>query len=154
MKEKEKWKDDIYMGGQPFPWLYPNAGKVMPYGYPANYWNLWRHPERMASRTEGEVDFQRLQELYPSMARRLKPYVEEVCEHLEYPGSMMYDEYPDRLSLLYYTKNVWENACKGEDFGEQKPKWEQLQDLIGVLLLEEMLRRRQKRRERIGRGTY
>ena len=92
--------------------------------------------------------------MYPLMAKRLQPYVEEVCGRLEYPGSMMYDEYPDRLSLLVRAKEVWENARKGEDFGEDPPEWEQLQDLIGVLLLQEMLRRRKKNRDRFGRQMY
>ena len=51
-----------------FPWLYP-------YGSQMNYWNLWDSPERM----EDEMDTMRLRELYPLMARRLQPYVEEVC---------------------------------------------------------------------------
>ena len=99
-------------------------------------------PERM----EDEMDSRRLQELYPIMARRLQPYVEEVCGRLEYPGSMMYDEYPDRLSLLHQAKAVWQAALAQENFEEPRPQWEQMQDLIGVLLLQEMLRRRKKKR--------
>lgn len=93
-----------------FPWLYP-------YGSQMNYWNLWDSPERM----EDEMDTMRLRELYPLMARRLQPYVEEVCTRLEYPGSMMYDEYPDQLSLLQKAKEVWAGASAGEDFGEKAP---------------------------------
>ncbi|MBR5509021.1 MAG: hypothetical protein IKV59_03100 [Lachnospiraceae bacterium] len=115
-----------------------------------NYWNLWNHPERM----EDELDTKRLQELYPLMARRMQPYVEEVCNRLEYPGSMMYDEYPDRLSLYRRSKEAWEEAKKNEDFGEKAPSWEDMQDLIGVLLLQEMLRRRKKNRNRFDRRMY
>lgn len=127
-----------------FPWLYP-------YGNQMNYWNLWNTPERM----EDEADTMRLRELYPLMARRLQPYVEEVCTRLEYPGSMMYDEYPDQLSLLRKAKEVWTEAEAAEDFGEQAPGWEQLRDLIGVLLLQEMMRRRKKAAfyTRAGLGT-
>ena len=78
MKEPNEWNQRM------FPWLYP-------YGNRMNYLSLWDQPERM----EDEEDFRRLQEMYPIMARRLKPYVDEVCSLLEYPGSMMYDEYPD-----------------------------------------------------------
>lgn len=121
--------------GSMFPWLYPYGGRM-------NYWNLWNHPEYM----EEEADEKRLRELYPIMARRLQPYVQEVCGGLEYPGSMMYDEYPDQLSLLKKAKEIWQKAMEREDFGEQAPKWEEMQDLIGVLLLQEMMRRRKKRR--------
>ncbi len=44
------------------------------------------------------------------------------CDRLEYEGSdMMYDLYPDRLSLLRKSKEVWERAQKGENFGEIIP---------------------------------
>lgn len=144
MKENQEW-NPYYMNlnQRAFPWLYP-------YGTRMNYWNMWNSPEQM----EDEADTKRLREMYPLMAKRLQPYVEEVCGRLEYPGSMMYDEYPDRLSLLVRAKEVWENARKGEDFGGDPPEWEQLQDLIGVLLLQEMLRRRKKNRDRFGRQMY
>ncbi|MDE6961497.1 MAG: hypothetical protein K2P27_11635 [Lachnospiraceae bacterium] len=128
----------LYPGQREFPWLYP-------YGSQMNYWNLWNNPEQM----EDEMDTRRLRELYPLMARRLQPYVEEVCTRLEYPGSMMYDEYPDQLSLRSKAREVWDSASTGENFGEKAPKWEELQDLIGVLLLQEMMRRRKRNR---GRG--
>lgn len=149
MKESRDWNpyylNSPYMAvseQRAFPWLYP-------YGSQMNYWNLWNSPERM----EDEMDTKRLRELYPLMARRLQPYVEEVCTRLEYPGSMMYDEYPDRLSLLQKAKEVWEGAKTGEDFGENAPVWEQLQDLIGVLLLQEMLRHRRKNRGQFMGGS-
>ena len=74
--------------------------------------------------------------------------LQECCDRLEYEGSMMYDEYPDRLSLLRKSQKVWERAQKGENFGENDPQWEQVRDLIGVLLLQEMLVRRKKKRRR------
>ena len=115
-----------------------------PYGNRMNYLSLWDQPERM----EDEEDFRRLQEMYPIMARRLKPYVDEVCSLLEYPGSMMYDEYPDQLSLRKKSLEIWERAEKGERFGKDAPGWEQVQDLIGVPLLQEMMCRRKTNRRR------
>ncbi|MDO4261142.1 MAG: hypothetical protein Q4C82_03615 [Eubacteriales bacterium] len=144
MKEVREWNP--YSIGAPFspgaeqrsfPWLYP-------YGSRMNYWGLWNDPEKM----EDEADARRLGELYPLMARRLRPYVEDACCRLEYEGSMMYDEYPDRLSLLHKSREVWDSARKGEDFGEQEPDWDAVRDLIGVLLLQEMMKRRKKHRSR------
>ena len=131
MKEPNEWNQRM------FPWLYP-------YGNRMNYLSLWDQPERM----EDEEDFRRLQEMYPIMARRLKPYVDEVCSLLEYPGSMMYDEYPDQLSLIKKSLEIWERAEKGERFGNDAPGGEQVQDLIGVLLLQEMMCRRKTNRRR------
>lgn len=150
MKESRDWNPycmnspyAMYPEKRAFPWLYP-------YGNRMNYWELWNSPERM----EDEMDSKRLAELYPLMAKRLQPYVEEVCNRLEYPGSMMYDEYPDRLSLLRKAREVWDSAEAGEDFGGKAPVWEQLSDLIGVLLLQEMMRRRKKSRSRFSRSVY
>lgn len=150
MKDSRDWNPyymnppyAMYPENRAFPWLYP-------YGNRMNYWELWNAPERM----EDEIDSKRLSELYPLMAKRLQPYVEEVCNRLEYPGSMMYDEYPDRLSLLRKAREVWDGAESGENFGEKAPAWEELSDLIGVLLLQEMMRRRKKNRGRFGRSVY
>jgi len=142
MKENREWYQ-MSMENRAFPWLYP-------YGNQMNYWHLWNSPERM----EDEMDTKRLQELYPIMARRMQPYVEDVCNCLEYPGSMMYDEYPDQLSLLRKCKEVWERAQEGEKFGDNGPAWEQMKDLIGVLLLQEMMRRRKKNRGQFRRTVY
>ena len=99
-------------------------------------------------------DLDYMKSIYPKAAKRLIPYVEEECDRMEYSGSMMYDEYPDHLSLRIKAKEVWENTIKGENFGEKEPAWEELQDLIGVLLLQEMLRRRRKNRTRFRGMVY
>ena len=71
---------------------------------------------------------------------------------MEYDCSMMYDEYPDQLSLMKKSREIWKLAQEREQFGEAAPEWEQMQDLIGVLLLQEMLRRRKRQRMRGGSG--
>ena len=144
MKEIQEWNPyyigascSLYRPEQFYPWLYP-------YGSSGHYISLWNDPEQM----EDVEDKKRIMEMYPLMARRLQPYVEECCDRLEYEGSMMYDEYPDRLSLLLKSQEVWEQAQKRENFGENSPDWEQIRDLTGVLLLQEMLVRRKKKRRR------
>ena len=109
-----------------FPWLYP-------YGSQMNYWNLWDSPERM----EDEMDTMRLRELYPLMARRLQPYVEEVCTRLEYPGSMMYDEYPDQLQLRLMCRRIYDQVAE-----EMENPGEWLLDLIQVMTYHELCQRR------------
>lgn len=121
MKESGEW-NPYYMCSpygfcheqRTFPWLYP-------YGNQMNYWKLWNFPEKM----EEEEDARRLSEMYPIMAKRLQPYVEEICIQLEYPGSMMYDEYPDQLSLMKKSREIWKLAQEREQFGEAAPEWEQ-----------------------------
>ena len=45
-------------------------------------------------------DREYLQSMYPATAKKIFPYIQEECDRQEYEGSMIYDEYPDRLSLF------------------------------------------------------
>ena len=105
-----------------------------------------REPERSGNEFRSELDY--LRGLYPVSAKKSQILAEEACDLLEYPESPMYDEYPDRLSLLRKSQEVWKQAQKRENFGENSPDWEQIRDLTGVLLLQEMLVRRKKKRRR------
>ena len=73
-------------------------------GYPPEVkkvpWMLYRREEQSAgpvltgNELRSEMDY--LRGLYPSAAKRKQVLAEEACDLLEYPGSPMYDEYPDR----------------------------------------------------------
>ena len=70
------------------------------------------------------------------------PYMEEECDRMEYDGSMMYDEYPDRLQLRLMCRRIYDKAEKEE----QNPgAW--LMDLIEVMTYQELCRRRVEHRE-------
>ena len=82
MKEIQEWNPyyigascSLYRPEQFYPWLYP-------YGSSRRYISLWNDPEQM----EDVEDKKRIMEMYPLMARRLQPYVEECCDRLEYAG--------------------------------------------------------------------
>ena len=109
---------------------------------------MYPYPDLYMSEMETERDLQYLQQMYPTDAKRMQKKVEEELDKLEYEGSMMYDEYPDQLSLRKKSLEIWERAEKGERFGKDAPGWEQVQDLIGVLLLQEMMCRRKTNRRR------
>ena len=76
-------------------------------GYPPEVkkvpWMLYRREEQSAgpvltgNELRSEMDY--LRGLYPSAAKRKQVLAEEACDLLEYPGSPMYDEYPDREFL-------------------------------------------------------
>lgn len=44
-------------------------------------------------------DREYLQSMYPATAKKIFPYIQEECNRQEYEGSMIYDEYPDKLQL-------------------------------------------------------
>ena len=88
-------------------------------------------------------DVEYMKSMYPMSAKKILPYVEEECDRMEYEGSMIYDEYPDRLQLRFMTKRIYERAQEEE---ENPGVW--LLDLIQVMLCQELLLRRRERREK------
>lgn len=95
-----------------------------------------------------ERDIEYMKSLYPDMAKRLLPYVEEECDRMEYQNSMMYDEYPDKLQLRMMCRRVYDNVKKNELFADEKGETEELKDLLEVLVYEELMRRRRDSRRR------
>lgn len=107
---------------------------------------------------EYEKDMERMKELYPSEARRVQELVEEECDKMEYEGSLMFDEYPDRLMLRRICSRICDKLEDGEKTarttecgGSQEDGVEAtqtrrrdrgLEDLVQVLLFNEMYNRR------------
>lgn len=61
---------------------------------------------------EYERDMERMKELYPEEAKQIQKLVEEECDQMEYEGSMMFDEYPDRVMLKVICDRIYQNATK------------------------------------------
>ena len=79
---------------------------------------MYPYPDLYMSEMETERDLQYLQQMYPADAKRMQKKVEEELDKLEYEGSMMYDEYPDRVSMLLICDRI-EKALAGEDAERQ-----------------------------------
>ena len=60
-------------------------------------------------------DYDYMKSIYPDTAKRVLPYMEEECDRMEYDGSMMYDEYPDRLQLRLMCRRIYDKAKKEEE---------------------------------------
>lgn len=89
---------------------------------------------------EYEKDMERMKELYPKEVTRILEAVEEECDKMEYEGSLMFDEYPDRFMTERIVEHIYEEISSGE-----KDK-ELVCSLIGVILSNEMYRRRCRHR--------
>lgn len=109
-----------------------------------------------------------MKSLYPVTAKKLLPYVEEECDRMEYEGSMIFDEYPDRLQLylmsgriydrvkaeekkemLQEVESVKEETSEMETQGCNKKRYRRedpVIDIIDVLLYHEILQRRCRHR--------
>lgn len=87
-----------------------------------------------------------MRKMYPGTMMEIQNIVDDECDKMEYDGSLMFDEYPDRLMLDKLRSGVCKrvhgecgcaNECK--DTG-------MLDNAVTVMLCNEMCRRRCRRR--------
>ena len=104
---------------------------------------------------EQEKDLRKMRSFYSQRAKKIQERVERECDRMEYEGSMMYDEYPDKFMMEHLCRKIEremiqeENMQKNDDMEMQQDfqKSGELRDLIGVLLFDEMYRRRCRHRK-------
>lgn len=121
-----------------------------------------------------ERDYEYLKSMYPDMAKRILPYVEEECERMEYDGSMIYDEYPDKLQLRLMARRIYDKVMENEKFDEvmaDEVEMEQLRqsrdgrdrlpgrrnrvrDFVELLLFQELGKRRNRHRRHRRRNIW
>ena len=106
---------------------------------------------------EQEKDLQLMQSYYSRRASRIQEKVERECDRMEYDGRMMFDEYPDKFMMEHLCRKI-EREILSEDEKEdqqqsktdtramERDRGDGLRDLIGVLLFNEMFRRRCRHR--------
>lgn len=89
-------------------------------------------------------DIEYLNTLYPNEINELKQLVVSECDRMDYDGSMMYDECPDKVMFSKKCGEIcamadcsckYAKKCKDNNF---------LKDLISVMLADEMYKRRKE----------
>ena len=71
---------------------------------------------------EYEKDLERMKELYPREVQRLQQLIERRCDQMEYDGSRMYDENPDRMMLEEEVRRILEQFLReNPQYGNMKP---------------------------------
>ena len=101
---------------------------------------------------EQEKDREVMKSYYSRRAAMIQEKVERECDRMEYDGSMMFDEYPDKFMMEHLCGKI-EKELLEEEQEEMKElemqnrrRGNDLRDLIGVLLFNEMYRRRCRHR--------
>jgi len=61
---------------------------------------------------EYEKDMERMKELYPREVQKLQQMIERRCDEMEYEGSRMYDENPDRRMLEEEVRRILEKFLR------------------------------------------
>ena len=73
---------------------------------------------------EYEKDMERMKELYPREVQNLQKMIERRCDEMEYEGSRMYDENPDRRMLEEEVRRILEK------FLRENPQYENMRPPI------------------------
>ena len=108
----------------------------------------------MYQQQEREKDMRKMQTYYSSHAARIQELVMQECDRMEYDGSMMFDEYPDKLMMENLCRKVEDRYYDQEGEGAapiqamHRNRSNEVRDLIGVLLFNEMFCRRCRHRHR------
>ncbi len=95
---------------------------------------------------EYEKDSRKLQEMYPKEAKDVQVLVDDACDRMEYEGSMMFDEYPDRCCLKLICRQIYRDLTSQEELQGMAFEKDGLYQLIEVMLFQEMFRRRCRHR--------
>lgn len=98
-------------------------------------------------------DLEYLQQMYPADAKKYQKMIAGILDKIDYEGSMIYDEYPDRMQLYKLSGEVLDRIKREEmqanpDAPISEEKWKWLGDLVQILLFYEIY----KRRHDSGRG--
>lgn len=80
--------------------------------------------------------------LYPIEVSSLQEMVSNVCDQMEYDGSMMYDSYPDKVTLQRIASSI---CCHKEQCCNDKEKNPWMRPMVEIMLCNEMNCRREKR---------
>ena len=91
-------------------------------------------------------DREYLQSMYPATAKKIFPYIQEECDRQEYEGSMIYDEYPDKLQLCLMCRRAYEQVMKQEKWEKETYTPEQIREIVEILMYQELIERRGKGR--------
>ncbi len=90
-----------------------------------------------------EQEFNLMKSYYPQTVQRIQEKIEEECDLLDYEGSRLYDEYPDKYMLYHLSCKIQErSSARDEQSGYQGSF---LDELVQVMLCQEISRRRCRR---------
>lgn len=118
-----------------------NQSRILPF-YMAYPLPLYYQQEDSVTR-----DLEYLQQMYPAEAKRYQKIIAETLDRIDYEGSMIYDEYPDRWQIYRLTQVIVDKIRKmreenPEEDEKGEPDWNQVAEFIQVLLSYEIYRKR------------
>ena len=119
-----------------------NQSRILPF-YMAYPLPLYYQQEDNVTR-----DLEYLQQMYPAQAKKYQKIIAEMLDRIDYDGSMIYDEYPDRWQIYRLTQMIADKIKNEEDKSSDIDS-EQLTEFIQVLLFYEIYKKRHTNRNGI-----
>jgi len=78
----------------------------------------------MEREEEDRKDLDYIKNMYPSKMKRIQDQIEEECDKLEYEGSMMFDEYPDKGILRGICNKIYASVKDLEEEEVEATNWQ------------------------------
>ncbi len=109
------------------------------------------YPASLTQADENQMmrDLEYFQQLYPSGAKLLQREIRKVIDIMDYEGSLIYDEYPDRFAMQRLTRDILgkirlqlEEEMEDREEMERILRFDNIDDYIYILVLHEVWRRR------------
>ena len=135
-----------------------NQSRILPF-YMAYPLPMYYQEEDSVTR-----DLEYLQQMYPMEAKRYQKIIVDTLNQMDYEGSMIYDEYPDKWQLYRLTQIIMDKIKRMESNETNMPnemlgnmsmnnaenasgrnmerQWEHLEEFIQVLLYYEIYKKR------------
>ena len=119
-----------------------NQSRILPF-YMAYPLPMYYQEEDTVTR-----DLEYLQQMYPSEAKRYQKIIAEILNQIDYEGSCIYDEYPDKWQLYRLTQTVMDKIKRMEHTEREKQdsadekSWDGIEEFVQVLLYYEIYKKR------------
>lgn len=86
-----------------------NQSRILPF-YMTYPLPMYYQPEDTVTR-----DLEYLQQMYPAEAKKYQKIIAEVLDKMDYDGSMIYDEYPDKWQIYRLTQIIVDKIRKQQE---------------------------------------
>ena len=112
-----------------------NQSRILPF-YMAYPLPLYYQQEDSVTR-----DLEYLQQMYPAQAKKYQKIIAETLDRIDYEGSMIYDEYPDKWQIYRLTQIIMDKIRQAEgESSDMDP--DRTAEFIQVLLSYEIYKKR------------
>ncbi|HIT91018.1 MAG TPA: hypothetical protein IAC41_11460, partial [Candidatus Merdenecus merdavium] len=93
---------------------------------PVPFYQVYQMPGLFDFGTGREKDSAMVKSMYPKIAKEVQMYVEEECDKMEYDGSLMFDDYPDKERLRVISQRIYEQVKDNYELEEDTSRDEML----------------------------